>query len=114
MTEGFIPGDYKNFDEIGVKEPDGFTLNSGKKYIEGGFNTDDDIDNESEPDSESEYAKIDYDSSVKDEDSEHDTDTETEVQKNNSNIFLQLKRNSPKKIENVKILQEEDDFASED
>lgn len=115
MVDGFVSGDYKKFNEIGVKDPEGFAFNSGKQITEGEFNTDDDIDNDSEPDSESEYTKLDYASSAKDEDSGQDTDTENELHNtSNTREFLQLKRKLPNKFENVKILQEEDDFTSED
>ena len=118
MVDGFVPGEYKNLKDIGLKDPDGFSIDTlGKGINENEFENEnestDHIDSEEEHDSESEYN---YASSSKDEESGTDTDNETESRKPMSTILpTRFNTKKPqKKLMNVKILQEEEDFISED
>ena len=120
MVDGFVPGEYKNLKNIGLKDPDGFSIDTlGKGINENEFENENEdestvhIDSEEEHDSDSEYN---YASSSKDEESGTDTDNETEPRKIMGNIFpARFNTKKPqKKLTNVKILQEEEDFTSED
>ncbi len=118
MVDGFVSGEYKNLKDIGLKDPDGFSIDTlGKGINENEFEnkdeTTDHIDSDEEHDSESEYN---YASSSKDEESGTDTDSETEPRKSMNNILpARFNTKKPhKKLTNVKILQEEEDFTSED
>ena len=120
MVDGFVPGEYKNLKDIGLKDPDGFSIDTlGKGINENEFENeheDESIDhNDSDEESETE-SEYNYASSSKDEESETDIDSETEPRKTMKNILparFNTKKHQ-KKLTNVKILQEEEDFTSEE
>ena len=117
MANGFIPGDYKKLNDIGTKDPEGYTFNENYKNLNESDNeTEIGQDHDSESESESEYTKYDYASSAKDDDSGIDTDNETNDTLKEKKLTYSFKFNKKQqnKIENIKILQEENDFTSED
>ena len=117
MADGFIPGDYKKLNDIGTKDPEGYTYNENYKSLNESDNeTEIGQDTDCESESESEYTRYDYASSAKDDDSGIDTDSETNDTRKEKKLTLPFKfdKKQQNKIENIKILQEEDDFTSED